>query len=114
MRVKKNTKVISVATSPEFYDDINKVANHLNISVSDLIRTSVQKQLDNHETVKPMIVVGTRPDMSMIKTGSSKPDVYRLLKKKNGELVLQGMFTWNDGNNKFGYDWKDIPTEIET
>ena len=114
MRVRKNTKVLSVATTTEFYDNINKVADHLNMSVSDLIRTSVQKQLDNHETVKPMIVVGTRPDMSMMKTGSTKPESYRLFKKKNGELVLQGMYTWTDGNNKFGYDWKEIPTEIET
>jgi hypothetical protein len=35
------------------------------------------------------------------------------MKKKTGELVLQGAFQWTEGLNKSGIDWEDLPTEVE-
>jgi len=42
-----------------------------------------------------------------------KPEQYRLAKKPDGTLVLQGAcYRWKDG--KLGHDWRDIPTvELE-
>ena len=37
------------------------------------------------------------------------PAGYRLVKKPNGEMVLQGMFCWYEGS-KHGHEWRDIPT----
>ena len=48
-----------------------------------------------------------------IKMRSNKPSMYRLMKKKSGELVLQGAFLWQEGCNTSGYDWEDLPTEVE-
>ena len=45
---------------------------------------------------------------------NNTPEAYRLIKKKNGELVLQGMFEFLDYHYASGgIIWKDIPTEIE-
>ena len=56
------------------------------------------------------------PDFATVATfigscriGSDKPGLYRLVKMGNGELVLQGCYTWQDGT-KFGSEWRDIPT----
>ena len=38
------------------------------------------------------------------------PVAYRL-RKKNGELVLQGAYFWQQGKD-CGHDWRDIPTVI--
>lgn len=37
------------------------------------------------------------------------PDHYRLARKPNGELVLQGAYEWQQGY-RGGYTWRDIPT----
>jgi hypothetical protein len=49
---------------------------------------------------------------SSCRVESLDPASYRLLKKKSGELVLQGAYFWQDGSNH-GYEWRDIETEIE-
>lgn len=44
----------------------------------------------------------------------SAPTSYRLLRKLNGELVLQGGYLWREeGSGKAGFDWREIRTEIE-
>ncbi len=44
----------------------------------------------------------------------SAPSTYRLMRKLNGELVLQGGFLWREeGTEKVGFEWRDIRTEIE-
>jgi hypothetical protein len=40
------------------------------------------------------------------------PTAYRLMQKKDGQLVLQGAFRWEQGVNG-GFDWQDIPTVDE-
>ena len=44
---------------------------------------------------------------------SNSPVAYRLMKKKTGELVLQGAFQWTEGLTKSGIDWEDLLTEVE-
>lgn len=39
------------------------------------------------------------------------PSAYRLARKPDGELVLQGAYQWQEGFN-YGHEWRDIPTEI--
>ena len=34
---------------------------------------------------------------------------FRLAKRLNGEIILQGKYFWQEGNNA-GYTWKDIET----
>ncbi len=48
------------------------------------------------------------------KVRDSAPTSYRLLKKLNGELVLQGGFLWREvGTDNVGFEWRDIRTEVE-
>jgi hypothetical protein len=48
------------------------------------------------------------------KVRDSAPTSYRLLKKRNGELVLQGGFLWHEvGTDNAGFEWRDIRTEVE-
>ena len=37
------------------------------------------------------------------------PDGYRLARKPNGDLVLQGAYIWQQGRD-YGHEWRDIPT----
>lgn len=42
------------------------------------------------------------------------PTSFRLLKKLNGELVLQGAFLWHEeGTQRAGFEWRELRTEIE-
>ena len=36
------------------------------------------------------------------------PVMYRLFRKKNGDIILQGAFKWEEGE-MVGYEWRDIP-----
>ena len=47
------------------------------------------------------------------KVVDTKPSQYRLMKKKSGELVLQGAYMWQQGLDKSGFDWKDLETVTE-
>lgn len=38
------------------------------------------------------------------------PDAYRLAKKPDGTMVLQGAYMWQEGWNNYGHEWRDIPT----
>jgi len=38
------------------------------------------------------------------------PDAYRLAKKPDGTLILQGAYFWQEGKTYYGHDWRDIPT----
>ena len=40
------------------------------------------------------------------------PSAYRLLKKKDGEVVLQAAIPWTQGQTG-GVEWKTIPTVVE-
>ena len=44
---------------------------------------------------------------------SGTPIAYRLLRKRTGEVVLQGCYAWQRGWSEGGTTWRDIPTEIE-
>lgn len=37
------------------------------------------------------------------------PDYYRLARRPSGEIILQGSYTWQEGQN-YGHEWRDIPT----
>lgn len=39
------------------------------------------------------------------------PTGYRLARKPDGELILQGAFQWSEGCND-GVEWREIPTLI--
>lgn len=38
------------------------------------------------------------------------PRMYRLCKKKDGDLVLQGAFYWQKGWELSGYEWEELET----
>ena len=40
---------------------------------------------------------------------STIPSGYRLMKKKDDTIVLQGAYHWSEGF-KDGHEWRDIPT----
>ena len=44
------------------------------------------------------------------RTEKATPDAYRLAKKSDGELVLQGAYMWQEGWTNYGHEWRDIPT----
>jgi hypothetical protein len=49
------------------------------------------------------------------RTEKTTPDAYRLAKKHDGTLVLQGAYMWQEGWNTYGHEWRDIPTvDLET
>jgi len=49
------------------------------------------------------------------RTEKTSPDGYRLAKKPDGTLVLQGAYFWQEGWNTYGHEWRDIPTvDLET
>lgn len=49
------------------------------------------------------------------RTESLTPSAYRLAKKPDGVIVLQGAYMWQEGFNRHGYEWRDIPTvDLET
>lgn len=41
-----------------------------------------------------------------------QPVEYRLVKKRDGTLVLRGAYKWTEGWRS-GHEWRDIPTEEE-
>jgi hypothetical protein len=38
------------------------------------------------------------------------PSEYRLARKPDGTLVLQGAYHWTQGWDGHGFEWRDIPT----
>ena len=58
------------------------------------------------------VSIGFAAKLTAARIVHSLPKQYRLMKKKSGELVLQGAFYWEQGTDS-GFDWRDIPTEIE-
>ena len=45
--------------------------------------------------------------------GSNAPLKYQLVKKPDGELVLQGYFAWNCAQcSSGGGEWRDLPTVV--
>jgi len=40
---------------------------------------------------------------------SLEPSIYRLARKSNGDVVLQGAYRWTEGQ-MCGHTWRDIPT----
>lgn len=51
-------------------------------------------------------------DGTILRMESMTPSGYRLMRKLNGELVLQGVYSWQEGSHH-GHEWRDIPTVIE-
>ena len=45
-----------------------------------------------------------------VRTESLTPSTYRLAKKPDGVIVLQGAVIWQEGFNRHGHEWRDIPT----
>ena len=56
-----------------------------------------------------LATVATIPD-SWARFESINPSGYRLVRKRNGEMVLQGAFHWQQGFSTSGFEWRDIPT----
>ncbi len=41
------------------------------------------------------------------------PKFYRLARKKDGSIILQGAYVWHGGNG-YGHEWREIPiVELE-
>jgi hypothetical protein len=62
----------------------------------------------------PQVTV-LQSESNVIRTESSIPFKYRLVRKEDGELVLQGEFKFEVFENNFSYSkvgstWRDIPT----
>ena len=55
---------------------------------------------------------GALPMATAGRTEKVAPDAYRLARKPDGALILQGAFLWQQGGY-YGYEWRDIPT-VET
>jgi len=51
----------------------------------------------------------TPPDIGPARIESTTATRYRLGRKQDGELVLQGMYFWHQGRTT-GYVWRDIET----
>ena len=66
--------------------------------------------MSNVTTIPDGVVFAT---ITAAKVEEPAPRHYRLMKKMSGELVLQGAFYWHQGWGKAGFEWRDIPTEIE-
>ena len=50
-----------------------------------------------------------------MRSENTDPSGYRLAKKPDGTLVLQGAYFWQEGWNTYGHEWRDIPTvDLET
>ena len=43
-----------------------------------------------------------------IRIESKSPAEYRLARKPDGTLILQGAYMWHDGYNS-GHEWREIP-----
>jgi len=50
--------------------------------------------------------------LAAARTEKTTPDAYRLVKKQDGTLVLQGEYMWQKGRD-YGHEWRDIPTVME-
>jgi len=58
----------------------------------------------------PSTTVAINPlDLAPARIESSTPSKYRLGRKPDGELVLQGAYFWQQGTIA-GYEWRDIET----
>lgn len=54
------------------------------------------------------------PQMVPVRIEELRPLAYRLAKKPDGTLVLQGAFRWSEGECG-GLEWREIPTiELES
>ena len=57
--------------------------------------------------------IGSVSCITAARIENTSPSEYRLAKKTDGILVLQGAYYWQEGNDS-GYEWRDIPTvELE-
>ncbi len=60
----------------------------------------------------PFVNIMDKPETGRVQFGV--PVLYRLARKPDGELVLQGAYKWQE-RNSVGIEWLDIPTvEIDT
>lgn len=51
-------------------------------------------------------------DIGAARIEDRTPKNFRLCKKKDGTLVLQGCFTWTEGTTH-GHEWRDLDTVEE-
>lgn len=51
-------------------------------------------------------------DLSPARVEHGVASGFRLCKKLNGDLVLQGCFQWSQGTEG-GFEWRDLPTVTE-
>lgn len=54
-------------------------------------------------------IILTRSVAARVESGT--PIGYRLARKSDGEIVLQGAFEWSEGCSR-GFEWREIPTII--
>ncbi len=52
----------------------------------------------------------TGSTIAAARTESTAPMGYRLAKKPDGTLILQGAYLWQEGWNNYGHEWRDIET----
>lgn len=71
---------------------------------------------DDTVTSKLTATVGaTVGTTASVLTISGAASAYRLARKANGDLVLQGRFDWIErgAQTNSGFDWRDIETQVE-
>ncbi len=60
------------------------------------------------EITKPNLISASHFTAARVESGT--PSAYRLARKPNGDLVLQGAYVWQEGFTKSGHEWRDVPT----
>lgn len=89
---------------------------YADVPVDDVIIERVEVLGQLVEEAPESVQLITMPISTITRTGNSNPSEYRLAKTQDGELILQGLFTWQEidtaTRNCVGGDseWRDIPT----
>lgn len=80
---------------------------HIPVETPDATMTELNVGLSVHgATTEPFTVTVAAPR----RIENTTPSEYRLARKRDGTLVLQGAYMWQEGFNKYGHEWRDIPT----
>jgi len=63
-----------------------------------------------HADELPQYAVKRASSVAPVRYERNAPDFYRLARMKDGTLVLQGAFYWQQGWTSTGHEWRDVPT----
>lgn len=100
-------------------DGIMRLATDVEQAKYDADRAKNTRTLKGGAMIRQTEGAASKPEWSCaITTGtiatarieSGAPSAYRLAKKPDGTLVLQGAYMWHEGLARSGHEWRDIPT----